>query len=448
VNSQIAQTVDRGPWRRFFWALGGLALALLLALYATGLRQVGRYATAGALAAMALLLAGVIAAYAVPYLARRTTLRRWMVRIDYEFTREGAVYLLLVVAIIIAALNTGNNLLFIILACLLAGIVASGILSRIVLSDVELELALPEHLFAGHPVESKITLRNQKRLFPSFSLTVSAASAGGSKDSRRPAPSTPEILDRPVYFPFLPRRSSATERVEMTFPRRGRYTQGAFRLSTKFPFGLLRKSREMPAGQEIVVLPSVQPADEFHEILPRLAGEMESFIQGRGHDLYAIRDYQVTDIARHVDWKATAKAGQLKVREYTREEERRVTLVFDARLPETSPAVLARFEKAVALAASLAWHFCEVGLPMRFVTQGFESGVEPVRAAIYPILESLALVEPIEPTNVGSAIVDTFFERLAAGDGGFNVVFTSAPRASIPAALWHSSHVTFIDSLR
>jgi quinol-cytochrome oxidoreductase complex cytochrome b subunit len=130
VNSHIAQTVERGPWRRFFWALGGLALALFLALYATGLCLEGRYAPAAAAAAIALLLAGVIAAYAVPYLARRTALRSWMVRIDYEFTREGAVYLLLVVAIIIAALNTGNNLLFIILACLLAGIVASGILSR------------------------------------------------------------------------------------------------------------------------------------------------------------------------------------------------------------------------------------------------------------------------------------------------------------------------------
>lgn len=444
MNSHIAESVERGPWRRFFWSLGGLALALLLALYATGLRQEGRYATAGAIAAIALLLAGVIAAYAIPYLARRTALGRWMVRIDYEFTREGALYLLLVVAIIIAALNTGNNLLFIILACLLAGIVASGILSRIVLSDVELEVALPEHVFAGQPVESKVTLRNQKRLFPSFSLIVSAASAGVPRDSRRPAPSTPEILDRPVYFPFLPRRSSVTERVAMTFPRRGRYTQDAFRLSTKFPFGLLRKSREMPAGQEIVVLPSVQPANEFYEILPRLAGETESFVQGRGHDLYAIRDYQATDIARHVDWKATAKAGQLKVREYTREEERRVTLVFDARLPETSPAALARFEKAVGLAASLAWHFCETALPMQFVTQGLEPGLEPARAALYPILETLALVEPI---NVASDTVDAFFERVAAGDGGFNVVFTGAPRASIPAALWHCSHITFIDSL-
>ncbi|HEV2492313.1 MAG TPA: hypothetical protein VG204_04490 [Terriglobia bacterium] len=70
--------------------------------------------------------------------------------------------------------------------------------------------------------------------------------------------------------------------------------------------------------------------------------------------------------------------------------------------------------------------------------------VEPARAALYPILETLALVEPI---NVASDTVDTFFERLAAQDGGFNVIFTSAPRTSIPAALGHCSHITFIDSL-
>ena len=52
----------------------------------------------------------------------------------------------------LAALNTGNNLLFMILACLLAGILVSGVISQIVLSGVELRLELPEHIFAGQPV--------------------------------------------------------------------------------------------------------------------------------------------------------------------------------------------------------------------------------------------------------------------------------------------------------
>ena len=233
-------------------------------------------------------------------------------------------------------------------------------------------------------------------------------------------------------------------RVELTFPRRGRYTQDAVRLSTKFPFGLLRKSRLLPAHDEIVVLPNVHPTADFQEILPLLAGELESFTRGHAHDLYALRDYQETDTARHVDWKASAKARQLKVREFTREDDRRVVLVFDRRLAQCDPASLARFEKAVGFAACLAWHFYEMDAQVEFVTQGFRTPVTPAGEIIYPILETLALVEPI---LLASEVADDLLAHLASEDRGFKVILTGVPRSSVPAGLWASSHVTLIDSL-
>ncbi len=266
MNQHLERPLHRTAWRRSFLALSGLALAFFLALYATGLREQGQYARATAAAAISLLLAGVAAGYLVPYLERRTAIERWMTKIEYEVTREGVVYLLLIVAIVVAALNTGNNLLFIILACLLSGIVVSGILSRILLSKARLSVALPERLFAEQTVESTVTLENRKRFFPSFSMTVSTASSRPSKDQAARGLPAPQVPDLGVYFPFIPRRSSITRRVELTFPRRGRYSQDAVRLSTKFPFGLLRKSRLLPARQEILVLPNVRPTEEFQEI--------------------------------------------------------------------------------------------------------------------------------------------------------------------------------------
>ena len=65
------------------------------------------------------------------------------------------------------------------------------------------------------------------------------------------------------------------------------------------------------------------------EILPLVRGEWESFVRGRGSDLYRIREYMPEDSARHVDWKATAKSGSLKVREFAREDERKVCIAFD-----------------------------------------------------------------------------------------------------------------------
>ncbi len=434
--------IDKPAWRRFFLALVALSLSFFLALYSTALRETGRVELAAWTAGLALILAGIITVKVVPYLARRTALERWLIKIEYEFTREGAVYLLIIAVIAVAALNTGNNLLFIILASLLAGILASGILSKIVLSELELEFFLPEHIFAEKPLVSRLTLHNLKWFFPSFSITVSAREPAKDKRQKPASPPPRRILSEPVYVPYIPRRSSVTQHVELTFPRRGRYTQEGFRVSTKFPFSFLLKAHEVPSKQQILVLPNVQPTEEFYEILPLLAGEVESFYKGRGHDLYAIRDYQENDLARHVDWKATAKALQLKVREFTREDERRLVLVFDARLPRADRATLEKFEKAVTFCACLAWHFYEIDAQMQFLSEDFESDMAPAREVIYPALESLALIEPKVGLDARNLLA-----RISSAARGFHIILTSQPRGSVPTSLWGSSYLVFIDSL-
>lgn len=437
--------IDRPGWRQFLLALAGLALAFFLALYATALREAGRSEFAAVTALASLVLAGAVAIKAVPYLARRARLERLAIKLDYGFTREGLVYLLVVVVIIVAALNTGNNLLFMILASLLAGILASGVLSAIVLTGIELEFALPERVFAGQPVSSRLTVYNRKRLLPSFSITISARAGTNDGPRAKPLPNAPQnLLARPVYFAHLPHRAALVEHIELTFPRRGRYTQDGFRAGTKFPFGLVRKSREIAARHEMLVLPSIEPTDEFYEVLPLISGEVESFHKGRGHDLYAIRDYREGDSARHVDWKATAKARALKVREFAREDERRVALVFDTEMSEGEQSPV-RFEKAVAFCACLAWHYYEIGAQMQFVSPEFETPMASAAEIVYPALERLAVIEPSFDSE--SRVAGSFLAQVAARVPGFRVVLTSRPRGSIPTPLWESSYLVFSDSL-
>jgi hypothetical protein len=437
--------IDKPAWRRFFLALFALSFAFFLAVYSTALRETGRLREAFWAAAVSLVLAGIVSVKVVPYLARRTALERWMMKIEFEFTREGAIYLMLIALISVAALNTGNNLLFIILASLLAGILVSGILSKIVLTELELEFVLPEHIFAQQPMISRVTLNNRKWFFPSFSVTVSAREPDKKKRRAVVVEKPRRILDEAVYVPYVPRRSAVTQHVELSFPRRGRYTQEGFRVSTKFPFGFLLKSHVVPLRQEILVLPNVQPTEEFYEILPLISGEVESFYKGRGHDLYAIRDFQEGDTSRHVDWKASAKAQQLKVREFTREDERRVVLVFDARLPKGDEKSLERFEKAVAFCACLAWHFHEIDAQLQFASDGFETSMTGAGEIIYPVLEHLALVEPqVGPSPHGT---DNLLTWVSSAARGFNIILTSQPRGSIPTSLCTSSYLIFMDSL-
>ena len=436
--------VDRPAWRRFFLALFALSFSFFLALYSALLRETGRLRWSFWSAVISLVLALIVAVKAVPYLARRTALERWMIKIEFEFTREGVVYLTLIAVIAIAALNTGNNLLFMILASLLAGILVSGILSHVVLTRLELEFVLPDHIFAGQAMISRVALANQKWFFPSFSVTVDAQE--DKKKEHEPALNTVprRILDQAVYVPYIPRGAEVTQHVEMTFPRRGRYTQEGFRVSTKFPFGFLRKSRVVTLKREILVLPSVEPTEEFYEILPLISGDVESLFKGRGHDLYAIRDYQEGDTSRHVDWKASAKVQQLKVREFTREDERRVVLVFDVRLPKVDEKSLAQFEKGVNFCACLAWHFYEINAQLQFISDELETPMTSAGEIIYPALEALALVEP----RTGAADPRSNpLERVASAARGFNIIVTSQPRGSVPTHLWGTSYLIFMDSL-
>jgi len=436
--------VDRAAWRRFFLAILGLALALFLALYATALRESGQYRWAGAVAAFSLLLAALVAIRVVPYLARRSALQRWMAKVEYDFTREGAVYLAMIAVITVAALNTGNNLLFIILSCQLAAILASGVLSRIVLQGLELELALPDPVFAEQPVVARLRLANLKPLSPTFSVTISGQTASHRRGGKHAPPSIPAILTQAVYIPYIPRRLSVVQDVNLTFPRRGRYSQQGLRISTRFPFGFLRKTQSIACGREVLVLPNVRPTKKFFDVLPLIGNELDSYLKGRSHDLYAIRDYQESDSVRHVDWKASARVLKLKVREFTREDERRLDLVFDPRVPDARPQTLERFEKAVTLCACLAWHLHEIGATMRFITGGFETPMSPASEVLYPVLEKLAL---IEPRVTGALPLDRLFADTSGPAQTFQIVLTLLPRESFSAGQQRSSYFIFMDSL-
>ncbi len=441
--------------KNFLLAMFLLMVALVISLNGAAFFDRGMWRAGALLHSIALLLAFYVSVRLVPRMAAATPLRWLIYQVDYKFTREGGVYILTIFVLALAAINTGNNLLFIIVSCLLAGILVSGIVSRVTLTGIELSLELPEHIFAQRPVLASLTLTNRKLTLPSFSLLISSPDSKNGKKPKPGARSTmhvARVLNTPVYFPYIPRRRTSTQQVELLFPRRGRYQQEGFQVSSKFPFGFLLKTRKQPATNEVVVYPPVQPTEEFYEILPLISGELESYFRGRGHDLYTIRDFQPGDPARHLDWKATARAQSLKVREFAREDERRVELIFDNSLPEGALAAdwPERFERGVSFCACLAWHFHEIDAQMSYRAPDRETRVAAAGELIYDILEHLALVEP------GPAPAGGFLESLANEPSGaavpgkpdtFKIIVTPRSRGAIPTSLWTSSYFVFMDSL-
>ena len=423
---------DRPGWRNFGIAMFALSISLIVALFSAAVAQEGRIWLASITTLIALGIAAWVAITIVPALAKRTSLRWIAYQVDYRLTRDGIIYLIAVFVLVLAAVNTGNNLLFLILACLLAGILVSGVLSRVVLTGIAMKFDSPEHIFAGQPVLAEIELRNEKQIWPSFSLRVLGI---GKK-------SATEILTRPVFFPYVSRVSAARQKVELRFPQRGIYRQDAFGVRTRFPFGFFEKTRRVESNMEITVYPPVEPTDQFYEVLPLLSGEMASHFRGRGHELHSLRDYQPTDSGRLVDWKVTAKSGRLTVREFAREDERRVMLVLDPYIGKIMAAEsVARFERAVSLAACIAWHFNEIHSVMQFRAGSYSTPMAPAGEIIYPALGQLALVQP-EVSEAGG-----FLDGLTGEREIFKIILTARAQRSIPAALWSSSYFIFIDRL-
>ena len=447
-------------WMRFLLALLGLGLAFGAALFSTVARESGSLWGTVVLAAIALSLAVVVGLTTVPHLARRVAGGRVRDAFNYDVTGVGIIYVLTILLIGVAALNTGNNLLYVIVAAMLAAILVSGMASAVVLRDLELDIRLPDHVFAGTPPLGRIVVRNRRKWLPSFSISVVPLTQKPSREwqwmsttfgfppgqppakqwvrlpdrqLRRVASSAgtaPGIFHQSAYFPYIPAAAELSAELELCFPRRGLYQQNSFGLATRFPFAFLTKTRRVSLAREVLVYPPVETTDEFFEVLPLIAGEFESFARGQGDDLYLIREYMPEDSARHVDWKATAKSGSLKVREFSRQDERKLRLVFDNPGPGTVSEQA--YENAVTAAASLGWHFAETNAELSFIAQGYRGG-----AGIHDFLAYLATVSPQTSPSVLDGLESS---------GAYNIILTSRTPGAIPASLWNCSYFIFIQT--
>jgi uncharacterized protein (DUF58 family) len=451
----LVAKVDREAWLRFFLALAGLALAFASAVFSSAASEAGNVMATAVFASVALFLAGVVGVLTVPYLARRVVAARVRDHFHYEFTREGIVYLIAALLIGVAALNTANNLLFIILAAMLAAVFVSGIASAAILRRLELDIAVPSNAFAGRPVGVRVRVQNPRHWIPSFSVTVDAPGEKKKRSSgwewqksqfvfpkrrrwlqlpdyqlrRKPSlPKPAKVLTRPVYFTFIAPKSTGEAHVELAFPRRGHYSQDSFSLSTRFPFSFLTKSRRVHLDRELVVYPALMEPDDLLDVLPLVTGEFVSFVRGRGTELYRIRDHTADDMARYVDWKATAKTGSLKVREFTREDERRLRVVFDN--AEPGQVLPSAYEHAVSLATTLACHFYAENVDLSFAGSNYDGPQD-----LDSFLRYLALIEP-SPS-------DWMLEMLPVSSD-FNLILTARKPGSIPGPLWECSYVIYM----
>jgi len=291
-------------------------------------------------------------------------------------TRDGWWCLFVVIGLGVAAINTGNNLLYLLVSLLLSLIVVSGVLSEQSMRGLRLDADLPEEIYAGTPALFGAVLANRKRWLTSYSITVELLTRGA-----------------PTRFIYLPRLEAGRDRLvtwEEILPARGRQRLAGVRLTTRFPFGLFLKAGRVMLDREVLVFPAVRPIST--ESLYRLVDAGTSTVRrrGRGHDLYNLRAYRAGDDPRLIHWRSSAKVESLLVREMEAETTEDTRVVLSGRGDRDA----ARLEAALSEAASIAVHLARAGAGVELCGAGLFVPLGRGLGHARRIMAELALYDP------------------------------------------------------
>lgn len=348
--------------------------------------------------------------------SRRPRRRPAAVPEGIRITKVGLWYVLFSVIVAIAATNTGNNALYMVLSLMLAVLVTSGLLSRQNVRGLEVALEPAGEIYANRPFHLHFRLRNRGRLLPRW-LLLFAVSRNG----------------RPLLVPYLGRRGSSSGDAELIMPRRGLHRLQAVHVSSLFPFGFFRKGIRYRTDLSLLVFPEIFAAAVSEMSGSGDLGNDSTRRAGRGHELHSLRGFRQGDDPRGIHWKQTARTGAMVFMERESETGRRLAILFDNGVGELADdGTRLRFERLVSEAATAAVDYLsrdyEVELVTRDASLGFGSGVRQRLA----ILETLALVEPVARRSEPLMASDPTAPQLRLGMDS-RVRLVTAPRDEVPA---------------
>jgi len=296
-------------------------------------------------------------------------------------TRLGWTLLALLGGIAFAAINTGNNLLYLLIGIGLAALLVSAYAAGRGMAGLSVEISHPQEIVARERTSLVLTLRHAGRGRPSPALRCALPVAAAGRE--------------PLSLPPLPAGGSLVRFIPALFPQRGRVRLDHIKLETSDPFGLVTRRRRLARDLEILVYPFPSDPDAADAALGASRSDLISRRVGEGLELHQIRPARSDDDSRHLDWRATARVGELMMKECLEEAAARLTIVFDPVAPADSPSARDRFEALVSHAAALVWRCADLRTPLRFIAPGREFDDLDPPGGHRPILEYLAEVAPV-----------------------------------------------------
>jgi uncharacterized protein (DUF58 family) len=320
-------------------------------------------------------------------------IRRFLARFKpprkLKLTREGKYFLLITLGVGFAAVNTGNNLLYLLLGMFLSLIVVSSVMSELSLRHLTVVRRLPPRAQVGRPHLVEIEVFNHKQRMPSYAIEVEDLRAGQPADKR-------------CFFLKISPRSAQVAAYRRTPARRGRDRHVGFRVATRFPFGLFEKSREITAEGDLIIYPAVDavvlPQNEGGE----RQGMAASMGRGTGDEILGVRPMREGDDPRDIYWRKSTLSSDMVLRERVRETRRDVAYVIDSIHPGQQPSedFNARFERRIRDVASRAVAHLKRGDNVTLRTSAGDRVRGTTATGADPVLRFLALVEATAEANL------------------------------------------------
>ncbi|MEN9785172.1 MAG: hypothetical protein RLZZ299_436 [Pseudomonadota bacterium] len=210
-----------------------------------------------------------------------------------RFTLAGNVYGAVLLGVLFASVNTGNNLLYVVLGALLAVLLANNLLSEWNLRGVSAVRMLPADLYAALPAHGAWRVENRRRRGTAWLIEVAEVDGSGGEALavRVPAGGVAEVPG------------------QWRFPRRGHVPLARVRIGSRYPFGLLVRSRDVPLRDDVVVFPT--PHRHPLDAAPTRTGDTDPRTAHRGGtgDLSGLRPWRAGDPVRRIHWPSSARAG-------------------------------------------------------------------------------------------------------------------------------------------
>lgn len=291
-----------------------------------------------------------------------------------RLTKVGTTYILGTVILAIAAINTGNNAIYIAVTLMLGCLLLSGLASQRGLKHLDLEIGSIDEAWAARPAMGTLRIRNASRIWNVRDVVLVS-----------------DALAAPVLVSLVPGRGDVTVKAAFLFARRGIAHVNRIDAYTRYPFGFMLKKRRMRVESDVVVYPRILAGNGTQDRFRAILGEDSvSGRPGAGSDIHSFREYVRGDSLRQVHWKKSASLGRWIIKQHEADVGRSLHVVVDPYRPHgiTEDA----FEEMIAEAATLVHQAAGFGLDVTLSLPRVTLRAREHESAA-PLFRALALLE-------------------------------------------------------